>query len=95
MDCGVDVNIAKWPDVIHMNLLIKLPEVQENMGLLDRSVRFIVGSAFIIPLDSTTLTISPTLMAGLPYVVIVSLYLLITGMLSWDPLYAALLRLLE
>jgi hypothetical protein len=91
----VNVNRAKWPEVIHMKLLSKIPAVQENMGFLDRSVRFIVGSVLIIPLDSTTMTISPALMAWLPYVVIVSLYLLITGMLSWDPLYAALLRLLE
>lgn len=95
MDGGLNVNIAKWPEVIHMKQLRKIPAVQENMGLLDRSVRFIVGSAFIIPLDSATLTISPAVIVGLPYVVIISLYLLITGVLNWDPLYVALLHILE
>jgi len=49
----------------------------------------------MIPLDITMMTISPALMEWLPYTLIPSFYLLVTGMAGWDPMYAVLLYLLE
>jgi len=78
-----------------MNLLRKVHVIQGNMGLVDRSVRVIAGSILMIPLDITMMTISPALMEWLPYTLIPSFYLLVTGMAGWDPMYAVLLYLLE
>ena len=78
-----------------MKLLRKIRAIPENMGAVDRSVRMIAGSILIIPLDITMIASSPDLMEWLPYALIGSFYLLVTGMIGWDPLYAALLYLFE
>lgn len=78
-----------------MKLLRKIRAIPENMGAVDRSVRMIAGCILIIPLDITMITISSAMMEWLPYALIISLYLLATGMIGWDPMYAALIYLLE
>ncbi|KAF0190808.1 MAG: hypothetical protein FD165_2366 [Gammaproteobacteria bacterium] len=71
-----------------MKILREKLAIQENMGVVDRAVRLIVGSVLIVPLVITMETISTALMDGQPYALIASFYLLLTGMMGWDPLYS-------
>lgn len=66
----------------------KIRLIQENMGVVDRSLRVIAGGSLIIPLVVTMSITSPFLMAGQPYALAVAFYLLLTGMMGWDPIYA-------
>lgn len=72
-----------------MKILMKKLIRQENMGVIDRSVRVLAGFLLTLPLLFMASTdFSPVLMDGLRYGIGVALYVLATGMLGWDPLYA-------
>lgn len=60
---------------------------QENMGVIDRSVRVFVGCLLIIPLVFNINNISPILLDGMTYAIVGVFYLMLTGMLGWDPIY--------
>ena len=71
------------------------PTVVENLGWLDRIIRFVVGTAFIT-VSATYLFISDTtpvwLRQGEPdiwpyYLMIIAVYPLITAILGRDPIY--------
>jgi hypothetical protein len=74
-------------EIVKMKILRKIRSIQENMGVVDRSLRMIAGSALIIPLVVTMMKISPILMEGQPYALVLSFYLLVTGMTGRDPIY--------
>lgn len=76
-----------------MSTLMEILKIQENISVIDRFLRAIVGSiiaegVLIIPLVLAITEISSPLIVGLPYAMIVSFYLLLTGMTGWDPVYA-------
>lgn len=62
--------------------------MQENMGIVDRSLRIITGTVLIVPLVITMTKFTPGLMGAQPYALVASFYLLLTGMTGWDPIYA-------
>lgn len=61
---------------------------QENLGVIDRTLRLIIGFSLIVPLIVTINVLSPALMSGLPFAIVAMFYLLLTGMMGWDPFYA-------
>lgn len=64
--------------------------VQENMGIIDRSLRLLFGLLLLVPILVVTQTIeAPTWQL---FTTLISFYLLLTAMLGWDPAYAALNR---
>ena len=58
----------------------------QNLGLLDRAVRLIVGGAMlaVVAFDGA----SGTVLGWHAYVAIISIYPLMTGFVGWDPLYS-------
>jgi len=58
-----------------------------NIGLADRSVRFIVGFA-LLGAGAIGMTLTPTITTLEAVAVIVSIYPLMTSMLGWDPFYS-------
>lgn len=61
---------------------------QENLGVIDRTLRLIIGFSLIVPLIVTINALSPALMSGLPFALVTMFYLLLTSMMGWDPFYA-------
>jgi len=61
---------------------------QENLGVIDRTMRLIIGFSLIVPLIVNINVFSPALMSGLPFAVVAMFYLLLTSMMGWDPFYA-------
>ncbi len=71
-----------------MKSLFKKSNVPQNLSLIDRVVRLVLGLVMISVLffDNPYFVLSTTWMSVL---VLVSIYPLMTGMLGVDPLYAA------
>lgn len=61
---------------------------QENLGVIDRTLRLVFGFSLTVPLIVTINVISPALMSGLPFALVAMFYFLLTGMMGWDPFYA-------
>ncbi len=60
--------------------------VQENMSLVDRSLRIVVGLLVNIPMVIVMVNASPM---GLEWLAsTVGAYFLLTGMMGWEPIYA-------
>ncbi len=54
----------------------------QNMGLMDRSFRIVLGAAMI------GLVLSPVLGNSYNFLAILAIYPCLTGMMGWDPLYS-------
>ncbi len=64
--------------------------VQENMGIIDRSLRLFFGLLLLVPILVLTQNVEPPTWQW--FTTLVSFYLFFTAMLGWDPAYAALNR---
>lgn len=62
--------------------------IQENMGVVDRSFRVLAGLLLTIPIIVTMSEVTP--IGWELYSTLVAFYLLLTGMMGWDPLYAVI-----
>ena len=60
---------------------------QENIGVIDRSARLLGGFLLLLPLIFATTNVSDLLMNNLTYAIIILSYLMLTGMMGWDPVY--------
>lgn len=67
------------------NTLAKLGVIQ-NLGLIDRALRIVLGAVLIGV--SVTSILNSTVVTWQVYVALFAIYPLMTGMLGWDPLYA-------
>lgn len=65
---------------------------QENLGVVDRTIRLLIGFSLIIPLIVSINVLSPALMSGLPFALVAIFYLSLTSMMGWDPFYALVSR---
>lgn len=61
---------------------------QENLGVIDRTLRLIIGFSLIVPLIVNINVLSPALISGLPFALVAMFYLLLTSMMGSDPFYA-------
>ena len=62
--------------------------IQENMGVIDRSMRVLAGSLLTVPIIVAMANVDP--IGWQLYATLFAFYLLLTGMMGWDPLYAIL-----
>lgn len=60
--------------------------VIENMGLVDRMLRTLIGLLLLVPIIVVVANVEP--IGWQFYATIGSTYLLLTAMLGWDPFYA-------
>ena len=60
--------------------------IQENMGVIDRSMRVLAGSLLTVPIIVAMANVDP--IGWQLYATLFAFYLLLTGMMGWDPLYA-------
>ena len=67
---------------------VKRLKRQENLGVIDRTMRCIIGFSLFVSLIVIIYVFSPALMSGLPFAVVAMFYLLLTSMMGWDPFYA-------
>lgn len=64
----------------------RLPAV-ENQSVVDRSIRLVLGVLLTVPVLIAAFKVDPVTWEF--YTSIAACYLLLTGMLGWDPIYAA------
>ncbi len=60
--------------------------IQENMGVIDRSLRVVAGLLLTVPIIIAMAYVTPITWEFAATVF--AFYLLLTGMMGWDPVYA-------
>lgn len=69
-----------------MNTFTEKLGVIENLGVVDRSLRALIGAVLVAPIIIAAVEVDP--IGWQFYAGIASCYLLLTAMLGWDPFYA-------
>src|SRR3569833_645809 len=67
---------------------VKRLKRQENLGVIDRTLRLLFGFSLIVSLIVNINVFSTAIMSGLPFAVVAMFYLLLTSMMGWDPFNA-------
>lgn len=62
--------------------------IVENMGIMDRLLRLLFGSLLTIPVIVAMVEVTP--LSWETYSATLACYLLLTGMMGWDPFYAVI-----
>lgn len=70
-----------------MDRSVQKLEVVQNIGLIDRTIRFVVGGAILGSISAYLHTTGSTMLDWHAYIGLASIYPFMTAILGWDPLY--------